>query len=187
MQSVRIVPLLTISLVFAACAGRVAVPPWPVLEPQIEAGQVGSASAPGSITDERTLLHTTLAHAHPRSPLFDPRLASQYLHRLTELHPESSNAVLAGYLSPLLEELEDRDQSEAERQAEHEQALEQVEELSEKVAHLETSLAEASRETTSYRQMVQRLEDDVRTREQRIGELETTLQRLRSVDLRSQE
>lgn len=187
MQSARVVSLLMISLVFGACAGRVSVPPWTVLEPKIEAGLVGRSSAPGTMTDERTLLHATLAHAHPRSSLFDPGRASEYLRRLTELHPGSSNAVLAGYLSPLLEELDDRERSEAEREVEHEEALVQVEELSGKVARLESSLQEANRENTSYRQMVQRLEDDLRTREQRIEELETTLRRLRSVDLRSQE
>lgn len=138
---------------------------------------------PALLTDERALFHAGVAYAMPDSPAYDPVAALDAFHRLLLFHPRSAYRARVVPMQRLLAEVEYRSAREAEwrhrverldaRLGEHERELEEIRD------RLDTERSRAEALAAG----VERLNRQVRDRDQRIEALQDELRALREIDL----
>ncbi len=137
--------------------------------------------------DEQSLFLAALLHGTPGGPVYDPVRARELLERLLVLHPRSVHRPTVAHLLPMLV------------------ALGQARDRAGRVEQLERELAERSREIADLRAVrdallkhiaseevthegttlrINRLEADLRDREQELARLRSELQRMKAIDLR---
>jgi septal ring factor EnvC (AmiA/AmiB activator) len=141
-------------------------------------------SDPSLQGDERALFRVALAHAVPGSEVYRPAHARELLGRFLTLYPESSRRGEASRILALLQELERSERRAAERDEETRTLRGRIAELQDRIDWLEASLERQERQANLFREITERLEEDLRRAEEQIRALQEELARLKEIDLK---
>lgn len=138
-------------------------------------------------SDDRALFRAAQLFGSPDSDAFDPERARQLLDDLIRLHPGSKQVGPALTMIALLDEVQrvrnDVILRERELQAEIHVLAHDVEQLQERIRWLESRFVAQEEQNQTLRRIADRLEFDLRDRENQLRALQDELDRLKDIDL----
>lgn len=140
--------------------------------------------------DDDALYRAAVLHSLPGTPVYNPALARTLLDRLLIQHPQSRRQADAEHLRTLALELERaaaRDRRERNLEREILRLGREVDGLTATRDSLHALLASEAARQQGLRQAVERLEGELRFRDQQLRALRTELDRLKAIDLRPPE
>jgi hypothetical protein len=166
---------LVAALAAAACSPR--AEPAPQVQPADLAGIALAVEADSALQRrEQPLFEAGLAHALPRSSVYDPERARQRFDTLRARFPASRYLGVVAYLLPLLEEAQRQDARAAAAEQEGER-------LRQALAAARLRMDTLQQERNGEAARADRLDAQLRARDARVRALEQQLEALRRIDL----
>jgi hypothetical protein len=180
----KVHPILTVALAGTLAAGCVGSK----LDRSFAAGQYSEVvrlfeADPALQVQETPLYHAALAYGLPESPAYEPGRAIETLERLLRLHPNTSHRDHALHLHQLLDEVRELSDRELRHQAELHALSERLEEQRQQLGELEEELATEKTRADALRTISDRLDREVRERDNQIRALQEELTGLKEIDL----
>jgi hypothetical protein len=133
---------------------------------------------------EQALFRAGLVYALPASPVYEPALARDLFERLLTLYPKTDYRTGVAFLDGLLGELLRLERTAAERELEVQRITNRIAEAEERARWLEAMLERQELQATTFRDLTERLEAELRQTRGQLLLLQEELDRLKEIDLK---